>query len=204
MLLQCKLITYKLISCALLTLIFLGCSNSKNKGHPMVDGKKLEYKKLGIEPILIAENVHLYLFQNESYVWISYDFPKGSFGTLDMILESPKLESPINIHVSAQLGEWPINDPKKQPSSPTSNLWWDIKGWTANTLWVNGIDTISYNTPELKFKNGEIRELQLSKDRFGKGEWKLKLKINAIKDIDGDFFNFEYPNDESLLKINVT
>lgn len=178
-------------------LLLLACQQGSSTLHPMVDGRNTEYAALGIMPISISDEVNLYLFQNEGYVWISYDFPSGSFGTLDLTIESPKLSAPQNLHVSAQLGEWPSNKPEQAPQTPTSDLWWNMDGWVANPLWANGIDTVTYDSPEFNLRNGEIREVQLSKERFGRGEWKIKLKINAIKGLEGQFYSFEYPQDGS-------
>ncbi len=194
------------VSYLLLMVVACGCGTNGNecsKFHPMVDGRNTEYQQLNIKPLVLSEDVNLYVYQNDFYVWISYDYPEGSFGTLDMQIESDRLDSVLNIHVSAQLGEWYVNSSQGMPDHPTSDLWWNMDGWTANSLWANGIDTISYDTPEFNIKNGDIRELQLSKERFGKGEWKIKLRINAIKGADGSFYSIDFPEGESFHSIMV-
>ena len=190
----------------LFLIIFCSCKPQgiENQIHPMVDGRNLEWDKLNKKTIELSKDVNLFIFQNESYVWISYDFPKGSFGTLDMIIETEKIINPINLHVSTQLGEWNLGDKENIPKTATSNLWWNNQGWTANNLWANGIDTVSYDTPEFKIKNGDIREIQLSKLRFGRGKWKIKLEINAIKTKEGSFINLEYPENEKYYLIVAT
>ncbi|GEM_PF-3481093 len=181
-----------------------GSNTVQNQLHPMVDGSKSEWELVDKEAIPISDDVTLFIFQNDSYVWIAYDFPKESFATLDMVIETEKVRTPLNLHVSAQLGEWPLGQEESIPKSPTSDLWWNNSGWTANNLWVNGIDTLTYSTPELKIKKSEIREIQLSKDRFGRGEWKIKLKINAIKTKNGNFTNLQFPEDETYHMIDAT
>lgn len=196
---------YNLGSLILVMLTYLSCYNaSSNIGlHPMVDGKNLEYATLNVTPISLEENVNLYIFQNDHYVWISYDYPEGSYGTLDMKIQTDKIPSLLNLHVSSQLGEWKIGNDDDIPSNPNSDLWWDIHGWTANNLWVNGIDTTSYDTPEFKIKNTEMREVQLSKERFGTGEWKFKLKINAIMNSEDQLVSVTYPEGREYHTLEV-
>jgi len=82
--------------------ICISCKNTPaNIGmHPMVDGKNSEYAGLNVTPIALEENVNLYIFQNDHYVWISYDYPEGSYGTLDMRIHTDKVPSLVNLHVS--------------------------------------------------------------------------------------------------------
>jgi len=134
---------------------------------------------------------------------LSYDYPDGSYGVLDMIVKTDKITEPINLHVSAQLGEWRVGDENNRPKTPTSDLWWNMNGWIANNLWANGIDTTSYDQPEFKIKNGEIREVQMSKERFGHGDWKVKLKIAAIKGENGKFYSIDFPETEEYYTIEV-
>ncbi len=171
--------------------------------HPMVDGRNTEYAALNVTPIKLADAVNLYLYQNSAYVWISYDYPEGSFGTLDMAISTKKIKKTLNLHISAQLGEWPVGVDSLRPTTANSDLWWNHKGWIANNLWVNGIDTLSYDAPEFKIKNGEIREIQLSKARFGSGEWKIKLNINAIKTREGQFTSIKFPADQEYYTLTV-
>ena len=199
-------IPYQIWLLAITIVILLICcdtSASRMGMHPMVDGKNTEYAALDISPIALEENVNLYIFQNDHYVWISYDYPEGSYGTLDMRIHTDKVPSLVNLHVSSQLGEWKIGKDDQIPTDPNSDLWWDIEGWTANNLWVNGIDTITYDTPEFKIKIAEMREVQLSKERFGKGEWKFKLKINAIKNADDQFVSVSFPKGKEYHSIQV-
>lgn len=169
----------------------------------MVDGKNTEYQQLGIAPIALSDDVNLYIFQNDAYVWLSYDYPEGSYGTINMTVKTEKVVEALNLHVSAQLGEWKVGDETNIPKTPDSDLWWEIEGWTANPLWVNGIDTTTYDTTEFNFKNAEIRELQLSKERFGRGKWEINMKINAIKGKDGKFYAIDFPKEEEYYVLDV-
>ena len=177
--------------------------NNSTQAPPLVDGRVDDYKALGIDPIHIADGVDLYFYQNQHFVWIAYTYPEGSWGTLDMEVQSEKLNGPLNLHVSGQLGEWPVNHPELAPDSPESDRWWNMDGWIANEVWPNGMDR-SGATPRYKFKNAKARELQLSKDRFGRGEWQIRLNIRAIQTADGQRTNFSFPKNEQhhLLKVD--
>lgn len=187
----------------LLSLLGACPAQVKAQSHPMVDGKNTEYHQLGVIPVQLAEGVQLYVFQNDSYVWISYDFPEGSYATLDMALKTEKLPKALNLHVSAQLGEWPLGEDAQIPMSASSELWWNNQGWTANTLWPNGIDSTSQRGPQIIFKNGTMREVQLDKKRFGRGEWKVRLEINALRSKEGRFTSLTFPESGMYFSIPV-
>ncbi|MBQ4819522.1 hypothetical protein [Aquimarina sp. MMG016] len=166
---------------------------------PLVDGNCNEYIKLGANSISISEDVNLYIFQDDYYVWISYCYPEGSYGTVDLEIETNTISDPLNLHVSAQMGEWPLNNKDLKPKNPESDLWWKTNGWTANPVWINGMDKTA-DRLRYKFKNGEAREIQLSKNRFGKGEWKIRMNVRSILNKAGEFYDIEFPeNDEAYL-----
>ncbi len=169
---------------------------------PLIDGKYDDYITLEIEPINIYEGVDLYIYQNEHYVWIAYSMPEGSYGPLDMHIKTDKVGDYLNLHVSGQNGEWYLNEPSTSPDGPESDKWWNMNGWNANVVWPNGIDQNGDNF-RYKFKLANARELQLSKARFGKGSWNIKMKIGSIKEKDGTYGKFEFPKDDSFFTIEV-
>ncbi|NER16562.1 hypothetical protein [Spongiivirga citrea] len=186
--------------------ILAGCNSKHNQNEslpaPLVDGKYDDYIALGIEPITISEGVDLYTYQNEHYVWICYTMPEGSYGTLDMHIETEKVGDSLNLHVSGQNGEWYLNAPGTAPDSPESDRWWNMNGWNSNVVWPNGMDRNGEDF-RYRFKLTRARELQLSKARFGKGNWNLKMKIGSIKRKDGSYDKFEFPNDGSFFIIEA-
>ena len=204
-----KTFNYNRISILPMLLVFYflieSCNQKKEHSdfHPMIDGRKTEYDNGLWDETPLSDDVTLYTYQNSDHVWLSFDYPTGSYGTLDLKVLTDKILQPINLHVSAQLGEWPLDDESKIPTKATSDLWWNHNGWTANPLWVNGIDTTSYDTPEFKIKNGEIREIQMSKERFGRGDWQLKFNINAIKSEEGSFYSIRYPENEEYFNLKA-
>ncbi|MCK0110387.1 hypothetical protein MWU58_13880 [Flavobacteriaceae bacterium S0825] len=188
----------------IILLITTSCNSNKiSLEPPLVDGKYDDYVRLGVEPIALSDDVNLYIYQNEHYVWLAYNYPEGSFGTLDLEIDSESLDTPLNLHVSAQLGEWEIGNDEQQPKDSTSDLWWEIDGWTSNVVWLNGMDRTG-DEPQINFKNAECREIQISKSRFGKGIWRLKFNIRAIVGGNGERYEINYPENDAYYNLEVS
>ena len=177
--------------CALLALSGLFGVASANP-PPMVDGRCGEASYMTNERIDLGANVSLHHYIDEHYVWLCYDYLDGSYGTLDLELHTPKLDRAINLHVSAQLGEWWADEPDSAPQTGDSDQWWETTGWTSNVIWMNGMDDEA-DPPQINFKNAEAREVQISKARFGAGQWTLRFNIRALSLPDGGRTNVLYP-----------
>ncbi len=185
----------KTILPAALALVLFACQPSSDRFTPLVDGRIEDFQKLGVEPVQIDENVDLYLYQNDHNVWLAYTYPDGSYGTCDLYLSTEKLEEPVNLHVSAQLGQWPANSPEMAPDVPNSDQWWNHDGWYANEIWPNGFVMMD-GLREMNFKNATAREFQFTKEKFGRGTWKMRFDIRAIKTTDG-MKSIRYPLDSA-------
>ena len=196
---QCKL--FVRIQFSILVFILIGCATDRT-APPMVDGNCEDYERLGVVPIQIHDAVNLYFYQDEHYVWIGFDYPEGSYGTMDLKLKTPTLEKTVNLHVSAQIGEWLADQPETAPDTPESDQWWNNTGWIANPVWINGTDTTG-GQRRYKFKNAGARELQLARERFGEGNWELQLQIRAIRQEDGTFTSVLSPADSSMFVYTV-
>jgi hypothetical protein len=164
---------------------------------PLVDGDCGEYPGLGVKPLALAPEVDLFVYQDQHYVWLCYTYADNSYGTVDLRLETPALSAPLNLHVSAQIGEWPAEEPEAAPEGPQSDRWWNAEGWIANPVWPNGLDE-SGETVRPRYKNDPARELQLSRERFGQGKWRFSLKIGLLRGADGKFHEVNFPADGSL------
>ncbi len=187
-----------IIACIAVTIF--SCQQSKTPTPPLVDGNLEDFQGLGVEPIILSEEVSLYFYQNDHYVWVAYDYPEGSYGTLDMKVLCPNLADTLNLHISAQLGEWFLKEGAPQPDNALSELWWNHDGWYANEVWMNGLDR-SEEEVSPNWRNAKAREIQISKERFGRGEWKLQLNIRAIQTPDG-FTGITFPV-EGMHTLNV-
>lgn len=169
---------------------------------PLVDGSCDEYAGLKAQKLSVSPDVELHIYQDKYFVWMCYSYPEGSFGTADIRLKTPAFPDPLNLHVSAQLGEWPANKPDMAPKTGESDLWWNAKGWTANTVWMNGMDRTG-DTPRIKFKNAKAREIQIGKERFGRGTWSISMEIRAIKGADGKMYNTNFPKPNEVYDLKV-
>src|SRR4030095_950886 len=96
------------------------------------DGDCSEYPPLRAERLTVSPDVDLYIYQDRYFVWLCYTYPTGSFATVDLTLKTRAIPEPIDLHVSAQLGEWPANKPELVPKNAESDLWWKFHGWDAN------------------------------------------------------------------------
>ncbi|MCE7993432.1 MAG: hypothetical protein HEP71_15705 [Roseivirga sp.] len=183
--------------------LFSSCRQTAQKAPPLIDGQCTEYERLNAKTISLAHGVKLHIYQDQHYVWLCYCYREGSFGILDMKLETSQLDGPLNLHVSAQLGEWPLNKPELQPENSTSEKWWNHNGWTANAVWLNGLNRTEENTSP-NWRNPLAREIQLSKDRFGRGEWKVKMNIGSIMTAEGALEGIVFPEGDKpyLLQVN--
>jgi predicted lipoprotein with Yx(FWY)xxD motif len=97
-----------------MTLTAIADSNEQGIKAPMMDGKCIEYQFLEkAKTTDIGSGIILYTFQDNDYVWFCYNKNKQSWGTLDLFIDSPGLDEALNLHVSAQLGEWPADKREK-------------------------------------------------------------------------------------------
>lgn len=167
---------------------------------PIVDGNCSDFPANSRKE-KIADGVDLLIHQDKHFVWLCYGYSDGSFATTDIKLKSKAFPNGLNLHVSAQLGEWPVDKPELSPKTAESELWWSFSGWTANTVWINGMDR-SGTTPRYKFKNAKAREIQIGKQRFGRGDWRFSMEVRAIRSPDGKNFDATFPvSGEYLLKV---
>lgn len=173
-------------------LFVAGCSGG---AYPTLDGACDEYAGLKAEMQPLGDNVRLLIFQDAANVWLCAALPPESYGTLDLVIEAPALAEALNLHVSAQLGEWPANDPEAAPASAGAEGWWKISGWSAFPMRMNGfIERADGRRPNYLHSPG--RELQLSKARFGKGDWRLRLAFQGIASDDGNYTTVTFPSDD--------
>ena len=162
--------------------------------YPLLDGVCDEYSQLESRVYELPHGVQLNLVQDADYVWLCYSLPPESYGTLDLRIETPALEDPLNLHVSAQLGEWRADHPDEAPVGPSSDIWWRIEGWSANSVRINGTRETPQG-PRPHFLADVGRELQLSKSRFGRGEWRLRFEIRNVQ-VGGEDVTILYPAQE--------
>ena len=183
------------------------CAHSRPHGelaYPLMDGRCDEFPSIAQARHEIAEGVTLYQFQDRHYVWFCYTIPEGNFGTMDMQVSAPALEAPLNLHVSAQLGEWRVDRPGDAPADPQSERWWNHHGWSGFWTGFNGFEKRPGRDGESpRFRTHPGREIQLDKRRFGRGEWRWSIEIRGIPSVDGQPRTLRYPDrGESRLEVD--
>ncbi|AKS42554.1 hypothetical protein [Wenzhouxiangella marina] len=164
--------------------------------YPLLDGRCDEYRSIGAHVIAESDTISVLLFQDADYVWLCYTLPGDSYGTLDLEVDSPGLADPLNLHVSAQLGEWRVDHPEEVPQSAASDRWWKVHGWWSNVVSWNGTRETD-DGPRQNFQPSEGRELQLSKARFGRGAWRLRFAIGSLRNADAEMTQIVLPPRES-------
>lgn len=171
---------------------FIGTAQAGTAHYPLLDGRCDEYAHIGAEVIAEGDGISVLLFQDASYVWFCYTLPDRSYGTLDLVVDSPGLAETVNLHVSAQLGEWRVDHPEDVPQSAESDRWWNVQGWWSNAVAWNGTRETD-DGPRPNFQASAGRELQLSKTRFGKGAWRLRFTIGSVRNADSDMKQIVLP-----------
>lgn len=171
--------------------------------YPLMDGRCDEFPAIAQAQYAVEEGITLYQFQDRHYVWFCYTIPEGDFGTMDLHVAAPGLEAPLNLHVSAQLGEWRVDRPEDAPLNPQSDRWWNHHGWTGYWTGFNGFETRADEPGQSpRFRRHPGREVQLDKRRFGRGEWHWSIEVNGITGADGKRRTLRYP-DHGELRLSV-
>ena len=147
--------------------------------EPVLDGRCDDHFEVA-RAIPADGGVTVFVRETREFVWLCFAVPEGSYASLDLRLEAPGLPKPTNLHASAQLGEWVADDPDSAPKNGSSPVWWrDIDGWWASTTPFNGM-TATPDGPRPNFRPVPGREMQLSKRRFGHGEWTMVATISDV------------------------
>lgn len=175
---------YRLFALTFSSLCFLGnCAQDSNSAYPLLDSNCQEYSKLGAETIALSDQTSLSIFQDAHYIWVCVGLPPESFGMMELRLKTPAQEKEQLLHISAQLGQWPFGDDEAAPQNASSEKWWEYEGWASNAVSFNGMtkrDEEGNRT--VKFKMATGREMQISKDHFGRGEWQMLFDIRGLND----------------------
>jgi hypothetical protein len=166
---------------------------------PMVDGDCSEYSETNSNLIELSKDVNWYIYQGIDYVWFCFTFPKGGVGMIDLQIETDKTGGVINLHSSAQLGEWKLNGEGSMPKTQVSSKWWNNNGWVASFSKFNGVlEPNEYSKTHANFKRPKAIEMQLSKKRFGRRVWNIH-KV-SLYHITNEIFSFV--DKPRVIKIN--
>lgn len=165
---------------------------------PLLDGDCDDHRAAGVVPQSIADGVSLYVRLDEGQLWLCATLAPGDLGVLDLQLVMPAYPEGLNLHVSAQLGQWPLDQPALAPTRADSPDWWNHRGWSGSTLRFNGkVEADGQRRPRLL--PGPARELQIDVAHFGAGEWRLVLLFGQL----GGQDRLRHPPDGTALVIDT-
>jgi|GEM_PF-6653156 len=166
----------------LVSLMLVGCSDAPNTLPKaitpiLVDGVCDEDAWDQTPHLNIGEGAALDWLQDENYLYMCLQMPKGSYGTFDLYYLDPADGQPVDLHVSAQVGER-----KMQNGVWPEYIWWNNTAWTANNV------EMQYRDGKLAgFVEPEGHELQASMLKLANsnGEITLMLHVRALMKEDG-------------------
>ena len=148
----------------------------------LVDGDCSEYAGPGAD---LGHGVTAHQKHDADYVWLCVDLPDESYATGEFVLETPSLLTPLVLHVSAQLGEWPLGDEALRPKDSDSDLWWNVRGWTAIAARLSGNEPDGEGGERPRFLRASGQEFQFDKRRFGPGPWTIRGDFWSVSDGEG-------------------
>jgi hypothetical protein len=131
----------------------------------MLDGKLAPGEWSDAKQFAAGDLARLYCKQNNNDVLIAIEILKSKNGTSDLYL-STDAGHIYDLHASAKLGERTLED----SHWPEEWTWWNNNGWVAN---VSRPDDWNRRT----FKDENVREYQISRDRFPGKRWKIFLEL---------------------------
>ena len=148
------------------------------QGHEplLLDGRcdGEEYK--GSASVDLGHGVTMKVIRVGSQLGLCIPLRPGSLGTLDLFLVTPRQRQPLNLHVSAQIGErqliggrWP------------EWAFWNHRAWAAPWVPFEGFDGEGAERRP-RWGTGAARELVLDTRRFGEGRWLFRVELRRVMD----------------------
>lgn len=155
--------------------VILGIIAHPSADPVLLDGRcdTAEYAKA--ETRSLDHGAVLHAMHDQHYVSLCAELPPDSLGTMDLYLQAPEGGPITNLHISAQVGERTYRegeDPQWQ--------WGNQQGWYGPPVAFSGTTLRPDGTARATFADAKGREIRLSKARFGKGPWKMRLELRAI------------------------
>jgi hypothetical protein len=132
----------------------------------LIDGKFSTGEWQDSEEIAISDTAKLYFKASEQYVYICVRLMTANNFGVDVYVSDTTKEI-HNLHVSAKLGERQLKDndyPEWQ--------WWTNRDWAANVSRILSFE-------ERTFLPDEVKELQISRQRFKGKQWLTMFEIQT-------------------------
>jgi hypothetical protein len=130
----------------------------------LIDGKFSAGEWQDAAEKTVSDSVKLYVKTSEHYVFICVRLMAENSFFVDLYLSTSNKEI-HNLHASAKLGERLL----KENDYPEWQ-WWNNRDWSANVSRVLSFD-------ERKFLPDEVKEFQISRERFKGNQWLTMFEI---------------------------
>ncbi len=149
----------------------------------LMDGKCDDSEWRDAMEAAVAPGHVLRVKRTERYVFMCITYPDDSFGTLEGYVTTARQTTPLNIHVSAKVGDrlwteegWPRFE------------WWAAEGW-----WSNAVRYNSFEDGEQRFLGAPAREIQFDLDHFGREDWRIMFDMYYGRRDDGTYDTVPLP-----------
>lgn len=154
---------------------------------PMIDGKHHNDEWNDARDIQLPNGFHLYLKENDQFVFVSLASRGDSIGYVSLFIETES--SPItDLHSSARLGERTLFDGRFYEWNeifPDDN-WFNNREWISNYAWFKCRPS---GCSDLRF--APAKEFQISRDKFKGKHWKIFVVYSYIHN--GAWENGKFP-----------
>lgn len=155
--------------------VILGIIAQPSSDPVLLDGRcePAEYAKA--ETRDLDHGVVFHALHDEHFITLCASLPPDSLGTMDLYLQSPEGGPITNLHISAQVGDRTYREGENPDWT-----WGNHQGWYGPPVAFSGTLRRPDGSPGATFANATGREIRLSKARFGKGPWKMRMELRAV------------------------
>lgn len=143
----------------------------------LLDGKCADDEWKDAKTIASNQGHSIRIKRSERYLYMCIVYPEDARGTFEGYLVTEKQPTPLNIHVSAKIGDrewqgdkWPEWD------------WWAAEGWWSTPQRYNSVAE-----GERRFLSPPAREIQFDLDYFGRTGWKIMFDVYYGRNDDGTY-----------------
>jgi hypothetical protein len=142
----------------------------------LLDGRCELPEYRGAARVDLGHGVDMLLIRSGWHLGLCIPLRPGSFGTTDLFLVTPRQAVPLNLHVSAQIGERRL-EAGRWPEW----AFWNHRSWAAPWVPFEGFDGEgSERRP--RWGTGGAREMALDIRRFGEGRWQFRIEMRRLMD----------------------
>lgn len=159
---------------------------SPPSGAPILMDGRCETSEWADAALVSSTQGHtLRIKKSDRYLMMCITYPEDGRGTFEGYLVTDKQKTPLNIHVSAKVGdrEW-------SPSGWPEFEWWAAEGW-----WSNPVRFNSAEEEETRFLPSPAREVQFDLDHFGRDGWRIMFDVYYGRRDDGTYDTVALPAD---------